>query len=138
MHKVDKSYETLLNIMQGNLSYSSKKDVARLEIPEPKISRVGQRSSFRNFMDFHKALRRVSEKLLLYLNKELSSAGYLGGDRVIYLARKETSSFGALMERYVRDDVICPVCQSLDTRTEKAKKLGFLVCEACGARSSIK
>ncbi|MBC8157071.1 translation initiation factor IF-2 [Armatimonadetes bacterium] len=89
-------------------------------------------------MEFPKALRREPEKLLLYLNKELASAGYIAGERVFFLGRKEPSSFGALIERYVKDYVICPVCQSPDTRTEKAKKLGFLVCEACGARSSIK
>jgi translation initiation factor 2 subunit 2 len=138
MHKVDKSYETLLSRIQGDLVNASNKDSARLEIPTPQIIWVGQRTIFRNFMEFPKALRREPEKLLLYLNKELASAGYITGERVIFLGRKEPSSFGALMERYVRDYVICPVCQSPDTRTEKIKKLGFLVCEACGARSSIK
>jgi translation initiation factor 2 subunit 2 len=109
-----------------------------LEIPDPQVIWVGQRTIFRNFMDFPKALRREPEKLLLYLNKELASAGYIAGDRVIFLGRKEPSSFGALIDRYVKDYVICPVCGSPDTRTEKSKKLGFLLCEACGARSSIK
>ena len=138
MNKVDKSYETLLNRIQGDLVHASKKDSARLEIPEPQIIWVGQRTIFRNFMEFPKALRREPEKLLLYLNKELASAGYIAGDRVIFLGRKEPSSFGALIDRYVKDYVICPVCGSPDTRTEKSKKLGFLLCEACGARSSIK
>jgi translation initiation factor 2 subunit 2 len=138
MHNVDKSYETLLSRIQGGLGNASKRDSTRLEIPKPQIIWVGQRTIFRNFMEFPKALRREPEKLLLYLNKELASAGYIAGERVIFLGRKEPSSFGALMERYVKDYVICPVCQSPDTRTEKAKKLGFLVCEACGARSSIK
>jgi translation initiation factor 2 subunit 2 len=138
MHKVDKSYESLLSRIQGDLANASKKDSARLEIPKAQIIWVGQRTIFRNFMEFPKALRRAPEKLLFYLNKELASAGYITGERVIFLGRKEPSSFGALMERYVRDYVICPVCQSPDTRTEKTKKLGFLRCAACGARSSIK
>src|SRR6186997_3596711 len=138
MHKIDKSYETLLNRIQGDLVHASKKDSARLEIPEPQIIWVGQRTIFRNFMEFPKALRREPEKLLLYLNKELASAGYINGDRVIFLGSKVRSSFGALIDRYVKDYVICPVCGSHDTRTEKNKKLGFLLCEACGAKSSIK
>src|SRR4026208_320088 len=138
MHKVDKSYETLLNRIQGDLAHASKKDSARLEIPEPQIIWVGQRTIFRNFMEFPKALRRDPEKLLLYLNKELASAGYITGERVIFLGRKPISSFGGLIDRYVKDYVICPVCGSPDTRTEKIKKLGFMICEACGARSSIK
>jgi translation initiation factor 2 subunit 2 len=34
--------------------------------------------------------------------------------------------------------VICPVCKRPDTRIVKEKRLSFLVCNACGAKSSIK
>ena len=134
----DKAYEVLLKRIQTNLGDTAKKSTARLEVPVPQVMWVGQRTIFRNFMEFPKALRREPEKILLYLNKELASAGYIAGERVIFLGRKEPSSFSALIDRYIKDYVICPVCQSPDTRTEKSKKLGFLVCEACGARSSIK
>ena len=131
-------YEGLLKRLETQLGNTSRKVVSRLEVPTPQIMWVGQRTIFRNFMEFPKALRREPEKLLLYLNKELASAGYIAGERVIFLGRKEPSSFGALIDRYVKDYVICPVCGSPDTRTEKSKKVGFLLCEACGARSSIK
>jgi translation initiation factor 2 subunit 2 len=131
-------YESLLKRLQGRLGNTSRKEASRLEIPSPQINWQGQRTIFRNFMEFPKALRRDPEKLLLYLNKELASAGYIAGERVIFLGRKEPSSFGTLIDRYVKEYVICPVCGSPDTRTEKNKKLGFLLCEACGARSSIK
>jgi translation initiation factor 2 subunit 2 len=131
-------YEGLLKRLQDKLGNTSKKASSRLEIPTPQIIWVGKNTIFRNFMDFPKALRRDPEKLLLYLNKELASAGYIAGERVIFLGRKEPSSFVALIDRYIKDYIICPVCGSPDTRTEKNKKLGFLLCEACGARSSIK
>ena len=131
-------YEPLLKRLEGRISDTTKKEVSRLEVPTPQIIWVGQRTIFRNFMEFPKSLRREPEKLLLYLNKELASAGYIAGERVIFLGRKVHSSFGALIDRYIKDYVICPVCGSPDTRTEKNKKLGFLICEACGARSSIK
>ncbi|MGA9297009.1 MAG: translation initiation factor IF-2 subunit beta [Nitrososphaeraceae archaeon] len=131
-------YEMLLSRLRDKLGNTTKKQASRLERPTPQIIWVGQRTIFRNFMDFPKALNRHPEKLLLYLNKELASAGYIAGERVIFLGRKEPSSFGALIDRYVKDYVICPVCGSPDTRTEKSKKLGFLLCEACGAKSSIK
>ena len=131
-------YERLLSRLRDQLGNTTKKQTSRLELPTPQIIWVGQRTIFRNLMDFPKALNRDPEKLLLYLNKELASAGYIAGERVIFLGRKEPSSFGALIDRYVKDYVICPVCGSPDTRTEKSKKLGFLLCEACGAKSSIK
>jgi translation initiation factor 2 subunit 2 len=131
-------YELLLKRLQDKLGNTSRKAVSRLEVPTPHIIWIGQRTIFRNFIEFPKVLRRDPEKLLLYLNKELASAGYIAGDRVIFLGRKEPSSFGTLIDRYIKDYVICPVCGSPDTRTERNRKLGFLLCEACGARSSIK
>ena len=131
-------YERLLKRLQGQLKNTSRKEASRLELPSPQIIWVGQRTIFRNFIEFPKALRRDPEKLLLYLNKELASAGYIAGERVIFLGRKEPSSFATLIDRYVKEYIICPVCGSPDTRTEKNKKLGFLLCEACGARSSVK
>jgi translation initiation factor 2 subunit 2 len=131
-------YEGLLKRLEDKIGNTYRKEASRLEVPTPQIIWVGQRTFFRNFMEFPKALRRDPEKLLLYLNKELASAGYISGERVIFLGRKEPSSFGALIDRYIKDYVICPVCGSPDTRTEKNKKLGFLLCDACGARSSIK
>jgi translation initiation factor 2 subunit 2 len=132
-------YETLLKKLQDKLGNTVKKEKARLEIPVPQILWVGKNTIFRNFSEFPKALRRDPEKLLLYLNKELASAGYIAGERVIFLGRKTPSSFQALIERYVKDYVQCPVCSSPDTHTEKTKpKVAFLICEACGAKSSIK
>lgn len=131
-------YESLLKRLQDKLGNTAKKAKGRLEIPTPQIIWVGKNTIFRNFMEFPKALRRDPEKFLLYLNKELASAGYIAGERVIFLGRKTPSSFQALIDRYVKDYVQCPVCGSPDTRTEKNKKVGFLICEACGAKSSIK
>ncbi len=131
-------YESLLKRLQDKLGNTVKKVKGRLEIPTPQIIWVGKNTIFRNFMEFPKALRRDPEKFLLYLNKELASAGYIAGERVIFLGRKTPSSFQALIDRYVKDYVQCPVCGSPDTRTEKNKKVGFLICEACGAKSSIK
>lgn len=131
-------YEVLLTRLRDKLGNTAKKARSRLEIPTPQIIWVGKNTIFRNFMEFPRALRRDPEKLLLYLNKELASAGYIAGERVIFLGRKTPSSFGALIDRYVKDYVQCPVCESPDTHTEKNKKLAFLICEACGAKSSIK
>jgi translation initiation factor 2 subunit 2 len=131
-------YEALLNRLQDKLGNTARKVRSRLEIPAPQIIWVGKNTIFRNFMEFPKALRRDPEKFLLYLNKELASAGYIAGERVIFLGRKTPSSFQALIDRYVKDYIQCPVCGSPDTHTEKNKKVAFLICEACGAKSSIK
>jgi translation initiation factor 2 subunit 2 len=43
-----------------------------------------------------------------------------------------------LFQKYMSDNVTCPVCGSPDTRIETVSRLHFRVCEACGARSSAK
>src|ERR1041385_6230164 len=108
---VTADYETLLKRLQDKLGGTAKKARARLEIPTPDIIWIGKNTIFRNFMEFPKALRRDPAKVLLYLNKELASAGYIANERVIFLGRKTPSSFNALIDRYIRDYVICPVCQ---------------------------
>ena len=134
-----RDYEVMLKRLQDKVGNTAKKARSRLEIPTPEIIWVGKNTIFRNFMDFPKALRRDPEKFLLYLNKELASAGYIAGERVIFLGRKTLSSFQALIDRYIKDYVQCPVCGSPDTHTEKIKpRVAFLICEACGAKSSIK
>ena len=77
-------YEDLLKRLQDKVDTTAKKTRSRLEIPTPQIIWVGKNTIFRNFMDFPKALRRDPEKFLFYLNKELVSAGYISGERVIF------------------------------------------------------
>jgi translation initiation factor 2 subunit 2 len=42
-----------------------------------------------------------------------------------------------LMQRYMENFVVCPVCKRPDTKIVREKRLSFLICEACGARSSV-
>ena len=39
---------------------------------------------------------------------------------------------------YLKDYVECSTCQSPDTKVEKQNRISFLICEACGAKSTIK
>ena len=39
---------------------------------------------------------------------------------------------------YVKDYVECPTCKSPDTKILKENRISFLICEACGAKSTLK
>jgi len=112
--------------------------VERLELPKPNVFWVGKKTIFRNFMEFSHLMRRNPNHILMFLAKELATAVSLDGDRAIFIGRKEPQSFSVLINRYMKDFVNCPVCGSPDTRLEKIKRLQFLVCEACGAKSATK
>lgn len=132
------TYENLLKRIQSKTVNQEKKSVPRLELPRPDIIWVGRKTIFRNFADFPKGMRRDPEKVLLYLAKEFGSAAYIAGEKGIFVGKKEPSAFMSLFERYMKEYVMCPVCNSPDTKIERVKRLSFLVCEACGAKSSIK
>jgi translation initiation factor 2 subunit 2 len=43
-----------------------------------------------------------------------------------------------LLQLYFREFVRCPVCGGVDTQIVSEKRFRFLVCEVCGAKSSIR
>ena len=134
-----RSYEELLTRARAGLDKDAKRSGAsRLELPEPSVFWVGNKTIFRNYAEFPKLLRRDSSKVLMYLAKELATAASLDGERAIFIGRKDKDSFTQLFQRYLKDAVICPVCSSPDTHLEKEKRMWFMVCEACGARSVAK
>ena len=132
------TYEDLLKRLQNKIVIRDKAGTSRIELPSTDIIWVGNKTIFRNFMDFPKVMGRDPEKILLYLAKEFGSAAYIGGGKGIFVGKKEPSAFLSLFERYMKEYVKCPVCTSLDTKIERVKRLSFIKCEACGAKSSLK
>ena len=70
MTKVE--YEALLKRIQGKLNETKKGEDKRFELPPVDIMWEGQKTFFRNFLDFSKILRRDPEKILQYLSKEFA------------------------------------------------------------------
>ncbi|MGQ9718687.1 MAG: translation initiation factor IF-2 subunit beta [Nitrososphaerales archaeon] len=136
---VSLSYEDLLKRLKNSqTAVEPGAKVARLELPEPHIFWVGNKTIFRNFMEFSRLMRRNPNHILMFLAKELATAASLDGERAIFIGRKERQSFSVLIGRYMNNFVTCPICGSSDTHFERTKRVQFLVCEACGAKSSIK
>ncbi|MDV3278189.1 MAG: translation initiation factor IF-2 subunit beta [Nitrososphaerales archaeon] len=134
-----RSYDELLSRARAGLDKDAKKSGAlRMELPEPAVFWVGNKTIFRNYSLFPKLLNREPSRVLMYLAKELATAASLDGERAVFIGRKDKESFLQLLQRYMKDGVICPVCGSPDTHLEKEKRMWFMVCEACGARSVAK
>jgi len=131
-------YEKLLKRIQDNVSTKKSDAVERFEIPTPNVMWEGQRTILRNFMDFPKILRRDPDKVLQYLAKEFATPAERSGEQAMFVGRREPHDFVNLFEIYIRDYLECPTCKSPDTRIERENRISFLVCEACGAKSSLK
>ena len=134
-----RQYDDLLSRAQSTLEKTAHKSTQnRIEIPEPEVLWVGNKTILRNYSEYPKLMRRDPDRLLMYLAKELATAASLDGDRAIFIGRKDKTSFIQLFQRYMVDNVTCPVCGSPDTHIVTESRLHFRVCEACGARSSAR
>jgi translation initiation factor 2 subunit 2 len=130
-------YEKLLKKIQDKIS-ENKSSGSRFELPSVDIMWQGNRTFFRNFAEFPKILRRDPDKVLQYLSKEFAAPAQLAGDKAVFVGKRDPHDFTALLNRYIKEYLECPVCKSPDTRVEKSNRFTFLVCEACGAKSSLK
>ncbi len=136
MAKTD--YEKLLKRMQDKISIKKSDSGERFEIPTPNVMWEGQRTILRNFMDYPKILRRDPDKVLQYLAKEFATPAERSGEQAMFVGRRDPHDFVNLFEIYIKDYLECPTCKSPDTRIERENRISFLVCEACGAKSSLK
>jgi translation initiation factor 2 subunit 2 len=131
-------YEKLLKRIQDKLSEKKSDGGERFELPIPDVMWEGQRTILRNFTDFAKRMRRDPEKVLQYLSKEFATPAERSGEKAIFVGRREPHDFVSLLQIYVKDYLECPTCKSPDTKIERENRISFLVCEACGAKSSLK
>ena len=131
-------YEKLLKRIETNLIKNSKVVDGRFELPTVDVMWEGQKTYLRNFVEYPKIMRRDATKLLQYLSKEFAVPAERVGDSAMFIGKRDPDDFKRLLEIYVSDYVRCLTCQSPDTRIEKEKRIHFLICEACGAKSTIK
>ena len=109
----------------------------RFQVPRPDIRRAGRRTVFMNFKEISDELNRDPEHLLKFLVTETATRANFDGTRVIFQGQFSYDTFRNLLEIYTNKYVICPVCKRPDTKIVRERRLLFLQCEACGARSSI-
>ena len=110
----------------------------RLELPRLFVTTIGMRTIISNFKDIATALDRDPQHILKFLTREMATAATYQDSRAIFQGRFRVDSFDRLLQRYMENFVTCPVCKRPDTKIKKEKRLSFLVCNACGAKSSIK
>jgi translation initiation factor 2 subunit 2 len=110
----------------------------RLEFPRIIMNTVGMRTIIYNFKDITNALDRDPQHILKFLTREMATAATFHDSRAIFQGKFQRESFERLLNRYMESYVTCPVCKRPDTKVVKDKRLSFLVCNACGAKSAIK
>jgi translation initiation factor 2 subunit 2 len=135
--KMKYKYDELLKRAYSQMPEVSLKR-ERLELPRLLISTIGMRTIIFNFKEVADVLDRDPQHILKFLTREMATAATFHESRAIFQGKFKRDSFERLLQRYTESFVVCPVCKRPDTKIVKEKRLAFLVCNACGARSSIK
>ena len=130
-------YEKLLKRIENDISQKTD-SVNRFELPIVDVTWEGKKTILRNFIEFPKSLRRDPTIILQYLSKEFAVPAERVGDKVIFVGKRDPEDFKRLFEIYLKDYIECPTCTSPDTKVENEHRISFLICEACGAKSTIK
>lgn len=130
------NYKELLERAKSQLP-EDVREHKRFEVPRPRSHLVGMRTIISNFKEICEALNRDPRHVLKFFSKEMATAATMQNNRAIFQGKFSNDTFERLIQRYVNEFVVCPVCNRPDTKIVKDKRYLFLVCEACGARSSI-
>jgi translation initiation factor 2 subunit 2 len=131
------NYDDLLKRAQDQMpEVQAKRE--RLELPRIMIQTVGMRTIINNFKEISEALDRDPQHILKFLTREMATAATFHDSRAIFQGKFQRESFERLLQRYMESYVVCPVCKRPDTKLSKEKRLAFLICNACGAKSATK
>lgn len=109
----------------------------RFEVPQVSSSIIGMSTIVQNFKKIADTFNRDPQHLLKFLAGELATATDFDGARARFKGKFVTNTIQQLIEKYVENFVVCPVCGRPDTKIVKEKRFYFLMCEACGAKSSV-
>ncbi len=132
------TYEELLERALKALPKKPVSRKSRFKVPTPDIIVSGKRTFIQNFKQICDILNRDPKLVLRYLLKELAAPGTLEGTMAVIMGEHSRQMINALLQRFIKDYVICPICGEPDTILVKERKMMFIKCMACGAISSVR
>ncbi len=128
-------YEELLN-----RAYEKVKNISgseRFKTPTVETSVQGNYTIIRNFQAVCSAIRRDPKHVIKFLSKELAAPASMEG-QVMLQGKFPQSVMQQKLEDYVKAFVICKECKRPDTKLVKEGRIITMLCEACGAKGSVK
>lgn len=107
----------------------------------PQVVKVGtKKTSFANFTEICKIMRRQPKHLIAFLLAELGTTGSVdANNQLIIKGRFQQKQIENVLRRYIKEYVTCHTCRSPETLLQKddQTRVVFLLCETCGSRCSV-
>ncbi len=111
----------------------------RFEVPVVDAFIQGTKTIIRNFDFISQKLRRKPEVIAKYVFRELAARGDFEGGRLVLHGKFSDRSLNERIQAFTKAYVVCKECGKPDTNLKDVERgVKQLVCEACGARASVK
>lgn len=135
----DKDYEKLLENAYVTIPEKVIGTGERFEMPKFEFFTEGNKTIIKNFALVCDKIRRDALILSKYMSKELAVPLERQGDRLILQRRITGDIINKKLEEFTNKYVLCKECKKPDTHIEElGHGLKQLICEACGARNSLR
>ncbi len=132
-------YDSLLDRARSQVPEDAfKRSGERFNVPNVQLMVQGNRSFWQNFQEIITILNRPGKEVLKYVAGQLATAGNIEGSNAIFNGKFTPEQVDVFLNRYIESYVICPVCTRPDTSMAKEGNAYYLVCLACGARTSVR
>jgi translation initiation factor 2 subunit 2 len=140
------SYDLLLErvysmLERDNPDRYSKQPVTRLTLPPLNLTRYKTtRTCWSNFVRVCKSMMRPPDHVMRFLENELAMRTSINGhQQLIVPTRIESRGLKLILDRYVKQYVLCIRCQSYRTtiRKDQVRRLSFVQCDHCHAETSV-
>lgn len=129
-------YESMLNKGFEELPEDTNKG-ERFTIPKVKGHLQGNKTIISNFGQIATTLRRPTEILVKYVEKQLATKGVVENTFVIFNTKLPASKINERIQQFTDQFVICKECGKPDTKLSKDTGFYFVRCSACGAKYSV-
>ncbi|KAL7718188.1 Translation initiation factor 2 beta subunit [Entamoeba marina] len=133
------AYDDLLDMIFSQCNISQNNNTKEKELPQVKVVKEGsKRVNWINFSDICRRLHREPEDVKLFVLEELMTTGSVDAKGGFTVRGKYYSSqLENIIYKYVKQYVICKVCDSLDTEFVKENRITFIYCNHCTSKMSV-
>ena len=129
------TFDEMLNNLYSNLEF--KKNNFKIILPEPILIKSGQKTIWRNTKQYLKLINRDPNHFIDFINNNTTiKIMWLTdskSDGCLFQSKTKKDYVYELMKKYIKDQVLCKNCQSMDTKLIKIKEIRKyqLLCGDC-------
>lgn len=137
MVETEKEYEKLLDLAYAQFP-ANVLEKKRFEIPRVDSAVQGKKTVIHNFSQIAKDIGRDIKHLYKFFTKETATSLLLTEPRLTLNGRFSQQALQGIVNKYVKEFVLCPMCDRPDTKMVEQQGVKVLKCDACGAMNPLR